>query len=83
MPIKPGEVTIESRVMDHARGAWAGMRPKWWTATHTPTGFAVTWHECSEAAQWSQRDTAIACLEFMVDDMGAHAVPPVHDGERD
>jgi hypothetical protein len=65
--LEPGDVRIEGRIMDHARGAWAGMRPQWWTATHTPSGYSVTWHEHGGASQWKAREAALACLDLMVD----------------
>lgn len=79
--LKAGDVKIEGRVMDHARGAWPGMRPQWWTATHVATGFSVTWHELADQTQWKQRDTALACLDLMVETMGAQCPPllPVSD----
>lgn len=73
--LSPSEIVIEGRVMDHARGAWAGMRPQWWTATHVPSGLSVTWHDCFEQSQWKQRDVALSCLELMVEGMGEHCLP--------
>lgn len=73
--LKAGDVKIEGRVMDHARGVWAGMRPQWWTATHVATGLSVTWHECCDQSQWKARDTALACLDLMIETMGAQCPP--------
>ena len=69
--IERGSVKIVGKVMDHARGAWAGMRPNWYTATHEPTGFSVTWHEWGDRAlpQSRQRDAALACLDLMIEEM--------------
>ncbi|MFC4731748.1 peptide chain release factor family protein [Salipiger abyssi] len=80
----PGEIKIEGRVMDHAHGAWAGMRPQWFTATHIPTGFAVTWHEhChSGMSQHRQREAALACLRLMIDEMRPAELPMVHPNEQ-
>ena len=74
---EPGEIKIESRTMDHARGMWAGMRPQWYTATHMPTGYAVTWHEHTNRRQTQhrQRDAALSCLRLMIDEMGAQPLP--------
>lgn len=79
--LNAGEVEIKGRVMDHARGVWPGARPQWWTATHTPTGLAVTWHEHSDQSQWKQREIAILCLEKMVSEMGCALPPPVENSE--
>lgn len=75
MGLKAGDVRITGRTMDHAKGAWAGMRPNWWTATHEATGFSVTWHECCDVAQHKQRDAALACLDLMIETMGAKCPP--------
>jgi len=73
--LNAGDVIIKGRVMDHARGAWAGTRPQWWTATHEATGFSVTWHECCDQSQWKSRETALSCLELMIETMGASCPP--------
>ena len=76
-------VKIVGNTMDHARGAWAGMRPCWYTATHEPTGFSVTWHEwCDGISQWRQRDAALACLELMVEEMKPRKPPGMGNSER-
>ena len=77
MTLKAGDVRIESRVMDHATGMWAGMRPCWYTATHEATGFSVTWHEhCdSSTSQHKQRDAALACLDMMIEEMKPMHLP--------
>ena len=82
--LNAGDVRIESRPMDHARGMWAGMRPCWWTATHEATGFSVTWHEHCDGRSFQnkQRDTALACLDLMIEEMGPLTLPLVLDEPR-
>lgn len=75
MAFQAGDVRIVGRVMDHARGAWPGQRPQWWTATHEATGLAVTWHDISDVSQHKLRDIALASLDLMVEEMGAHCPP--------
>ena len=75
MEWKTSDLRIDTCTMDHARGAWAGMRPNWYTATHVPTGFSVRWHEMADQSQWKQRDTALTCLQIMIETMGAQPLP--------
>lgn len=63
------DLHIEARTMDHARGAWAGMRPQWWTATHLPSGFSVTWHDRAERSGHMAREAAITCLQMLVEEV--------------
>ena len=81
MAFEAGSVKITGRVMDHAKGAWPGQRPQWWTATHVPTGFSVTWHGCCDISQHRQRDTALACLDLMIETMGAKCPPLVFEAK--
>ena len=62
-------IKITTRPMSMARGAWAGTRPNWWTATDEASGFSITWHECASRSQHHLRQTAVACLEMLVDDL--------------
>lgn len=75
MTLKAGDVSVQSRMMDHAKGVWAGSRPSWHTATHEATGFSVTWHELCDQVQWKQREIAMECIDMMVEAMGAHCPP--------
>ena len=77
MALNAGDVRIEGRTMDHAKGMWAGMRPSWYTATHEATGFSVTWHEHCDGrlSQHKQRDAALACLDLMIEEMGPKCLP--------
>lgn len=65
------EFEIHGKTMEHAKGAWAGSRPQWWTATHVASGFSITWHEdCEhETTQYRQRDAALTCLRMVVDEL--------------
>jgi hypothetical protein len=73
--LNAGDVKIEGRVMDHAKGAWAGSRPQWWTATHVATGLSVTWHDCTDVPQWKALDTALSCLDLLIEGVGAKCPP--------
>lgn len=79
--LNAGDVRIEGRPMDHARGMWAGMRPCWYTATHEATGFSVTWHEHCDGRilQYKQRDAALACLDLMIEEIGPLCLPLTFD----
>ena len=82
--LEKGSVRIETSTMAHARGAWAGPRPQWHTATHIPTGYTVRWHELADQSQWKQRETALACLALMIETMGAQPLPaPPNTQEND
>jgi hypothetical protein len=77
MTLQAGDVRIDCVVMDHARGAWAGMRPQWYTATHVATGFSVRWHEWCDGSRGQHRDreSALACLDLMIEQMQPRALP--------
>jgi hypothetical protein len=75
MAFKPGSIRIDCKTMDHAHGMWAGMRPQWYTATHIETGVFVGWNDYSESSQYKARETALACLELMIEGVKAYPLP--------
>lgn len=79
MTLNTGDVRIDGEVMEHAHGAWAGMRPCWWTATHVATGVSVRWSDCCDVAQNKARDAALASLDLMVEAIGAQCPPLSYD----
>lgn len=88
MSLNVGDVRIDCRYLDHARGAWAGMRPQWYTATHVATGFSVTWHDHNDGGRGQHRDceTALACLDLLIEQMQPRALPldfNIHNSEAE
>lgn len=85
MTLNARDVRIDTRIMDHAHGVWAGMRPQWYTATHVATGFSVTWHGWADNSRGQHRDreAALACLDMMIDEMQPRALPLDVDNERE
>lgn len=77
MTLNAGDVRIDCRIMDHARGAWPGMRPQWYTATHIATGFSVTWNENCDGYRGQHRclEDALACLDLLIEQMQPRALP--------
>jgi len=45
--------------------------------------FSVTWHECSEISPHKQRDTALACLDLMIETMRAKCPPLAFEAKGD
>ena len=80
--LEPGTVKITGEVMAHAHGAWAGTRPCWWVATHEPTGLSVKWSDHCDVSQHKARDAAMACIELMIDGIGAQPIPVWKEGSE-
>jgi hypothetical protein len=75
MTFTPGDIRIDCNTMDHAHGMWAGTRPQWYTATHIQTGVFVGWNDHSDASQFRARETALACLELLIEGVKAQPLP--------
>ncbi|MEM6934092.1 MAG: hypothetical protein AAF526_10960 [Pseudomonadota bacterium] len=85
MEFRRTDVTVRSETMEHARGAWAGMRPQWYVATHNPTGVSVVWHGVSDLSQHRAYEAGMACLELLIEGTGCQRLPEYegnHKSER-
>jgi hypothetical protein len=64
------EWEIKTETMEIAKGAWAGVRPNWWTITHVPTGFQLKVNDYgSRLSQHKMRDECLSLMKMLIDEI--------------